>query len=172
MHRLIAVGFALALLLSAVARIAHADPLDDEARKIGKQLQCPICSGATVADSPSDLAGQMRGVIRAKLEAGASDQQIIDYFVERYGDGVLIEPPRRGISLLVWIAPVAILLGGGLLLWRLLRTWLRPRPVPISSRLGQPAPAYRNGTTHAAEDAPSLAVDRARAELDRFRREG
>jgi cytochrome c-type biogenesis protein CcmH len=172
MHRLIGAGFALALLLAAVARVAYADPLDDEARKIGKQLQCPICSGASVADSPSDLAGQMRGVIRAKLEAGESDQQIVDYFVERYGDGILIEPPRRGISLLVWTAPLAILVVGGLLLARLLRSWLRPRPTPVPAPLGQPEPAYRNGTAHAAEGAPVLAVDRARAELDRFRREG
>ena len=105
-RRLLTACFVLAVLFAAVARVAQADPLDDETRRIGKQLQCPVCSGASVADSPSDLAGQMRGVIRAKLEAGESEQQIVAYFVERYGDSVLIEPPRRGVGLLVWIAPV------------------------------------------------------------------
>jgi cytochrome c-type biogenesis protein CcmH len=170
--RLLTACFVATLLLSAAARVASADPLDDEARKVGKQLQCPICSGATVADSPSDLAGQMRAVIRAKLQAGESEQQIVEYFVERYGDGVLIEPPRRGISLLVWIAPVAMLIAGAVVLWRLLKGWLRPRTSTGTTMLGLPAPAYRNGTAHAAGEDASSSVDRARVELDRFRREG
>jgi cytochrome c-type biogenesis protein CcmH len=163
----------LALLLVAVlAQAALADPLDDGVRRVGKQLQCPICAGATVADSPSDLAGQMRAVIRTKLAAGESDQQIVDYFVERYGDGVLIEPPRRGFSLIVWIAPVLILVVGGFLLWRLLRSWTG-RPVATATLpLDRPAPAYQNGTAHAAHDDEPSSVDRARVELDRYRREG
>src|SRR5438270_431451 len=148
MRRSMAACLSLLLLLSALARVAYADPVDDETRRIGKQLQCPICSGATVADSPSDLAGQMRGVIRSKVAAGESEQQIIDYFVERYGDGVLIEPPRRGISLLVWIAPVAMLAVGGALLWRLLRSWSRPRGAAMTTPLGRPTSAYLNGTGH------------------------
>jgi cytochrome c-type biogenesis protein CcmH len=170
--RLLTAGFVVTLLLSAVARVALADPLDDEARKIGKQLQCPICSGASVADSPSDLAGQMRAVIRSKLEAGETEPQIMAYFVERYGDGVLIEPPRRGISLLVWVAPVIMLIVGSVLLWRLLKVWLRPRRSAGMAPLAQPTPAYRNGTAHAAGEAASSSVDRARVELDRYRREG
>lgn len=171
MARLLTACFVVTLLLVAVARVALADPLDDETRRIGKQLQCPVCSGASVAESPSDLAGQMRAVIRAKLQAGESEQQIVGYFVERYGDSVLVQPPRRGVGLLVWLAPVAMLAIGAVLLWRLLRSWLRPRGAAGTAMLGQPAPAYRNGTTHAADDSASSSVDRARVELDRFRRE-
>lgn len=177
MHRVLASCFALALLLTALARVAHADPLDDETRRIAKQLQCPVCSGASVADSPSDLAGQMRSVIRARLQAGESEEQIVAYFVERYGDGVLIEPPRRGIGLAVWLAPFGVLAVGGVLLWRLLRTWLRPRPIPSlpsgagAGELDSPARPYLNGTSHAESPAPVSSVDRARAELDQFRRE-
>ena len=163
--------FALTVLLSVFARVALADAVDDETRRIGKQLQCPICAGASVADSPSDLAGQMRGVIRAKVQAGESEPQIVQYFVERYGDGVLIEPPRRGISLLVWVAPFVVLVAGGVLLWRLLKSWLRPSKPSTTVPLGQPAPAYQNGTAHASGDAAGSTVDRARLELDRFRRE-
>ena len=173
MGRLLASCFALAVLLAMMARIAHADPLDDEARRIAKLLQCPVCAGAPVSDSPSELAGQMRTVIRAKLEAGETEDQIVAYFVERYGEGVLIEPPRRGMGLAVWLAPIGVLAVGGVLLWRLLRAWLRPRPMP--SLVSGSAPAaphlpYRNGTAHAETPAAISDVDRARAELDRFRR--
>jgi cytochrome c-type biogenesis protein CcmH len=171
MNRALATCFSLALLLLAVVQVAHADPVDDATRRIGKQLQCPICAGATVADSPSDLAGQMRGVIRSKVQAGESDQQIIDYFVERYGDGVLVEPPRRGISLFVWLAPLIMLLAGALVLWRLLRGWLRPRWAPATATGILPDTVHRNGTAHAPDATPATPVDRARAELDRFRRE-
>jgi cytochrome c-type biogenesis protein CcmH len=171
MRRLLASSFVLAMLFAALAHVVHADPLDHETRRIGKQLQCPICSGAAVADSPSELAGQMRNVIRAKLEAGESEEQIIAYFVERYGDSVLIEPPRRGIGLAVWIAPVGVLAIGALLLWRLLQIWLRPVPSPQLVSGGVPETPDRNGTVHAVEPTAPSAVDLARAELERFRQE-
>ena len=171
MARLLTACFVVTVLLSVAARVALADPVDDEARRIGKQLQCPVCAGASVAESTSELAGQMRAVIRAKLEAGESEQQIVGYFVERYGDSVLVEPPRRGVGLLVWLAPVAMLAIGGILLWRLLKSWLRPRQAAVMARAGQPTPAYQNGTAHAADGAAASSVDRARVELDRFRRE-
>jgi cytochrome c-type biogenesis protein CcmH len=175
LRRLLVPLCAVTLLFVAVVQIARADTLDDETRHIGKQLQCPVCSGASVADSPSDLAGQMRAVIRSKLEAGESDQEIIAYFVERYGDGVLIEPPLRGFSLLAWLAPVAMLVVGGIVLWRLLAAWLRPRwssaSVAATSTSTTPLGSYRNGTAHADEPAVTTPTDRARAELDRFRRE-
>ena len=95
----------------------------------------------------------MRNVIRAKLEAGESEAQIISYFVERYGDSVLIEPPRRGIGLAVWIAPIGMLAIGALLLWRLLQIWLRPVPSPPSVSGGIPETPHRNGTAPAGRVA-------------------
>jgi cytochrome c-type biogenesis protein CcmH len=171
MNRLVSSCFLLAMFFAALASIAHADQLDDETRRIGRQLQCPVCSGAAVSDSPSELAGQMRNVIRAKLEAGESEEQIIAYFVERYGDSVLIEPPRRGIGLAVWIAPIGMLAIGVLLLWRLLQIWLRPVPMPRSVSGVVPETPDHNSTVRAVEPTAPSAVDRARAELERFRRE-
>ena len=81
------------MVLAPVA--AHADSLDDGVRRIALQLQCPVCEGETVADSPSGLAADMRAVIRTKLAAGESDQQILAEFVASYGDGILTEPPKR-----------------------------------------------------------------------------
>ena len=112
--------------------VVAAATIDDDVRRIAKQLRCPICESVSVADSPSELAGQMRGVIRRKLEQGESDADILAYFVERYGDGVLTEPPRRGLALAVWLGPVLALLAGAAVLAVLLLRWSRPgwlRPV-------------------------------------------
>lgn len=168
-------AFAVAILtlslLSSVVGVVYADQLDDDTRRIAKQLQCPVCNGAPVSDSPSDLARQMRAVIRTKLQAGESDAQIIAYFVERYGDSVLTEPPRRGFGLLVWTAPVVVLLGGGLLLWRLSQGWLRRRRLPAFAVADEPSAApYRNGSAATSAQAPTTPADRARAELEQFRR--
>lgn len=134
MKRLRYALLALSLALALTPAIGRADPLDDQVREIAKRLQCPVCQSVSVADSPSTLAEQMRGIIRKKLEAGESPDQIVQYFVERYGDGVLIEPPRRGLGLAVWWAPVVILAGGAGLLVALLRAWVRPRAAAPAER--------------------------------------
>src|SRR5262249_44897936 len=121
-----AVAAVAILLLLMVPAVAHADALDDGVRRVALQLQCPVCEGETVADSPSGLAGDMRSVIRSKLIAGESDQQILDEFVASYGDGLLAEPPKRGISLGVWVGPVIGLMLGALVVGLLLRAWRRP----------------------------------------------
>ena len=125
----------LALLLFALLpAVAHADSMDDAVRRVGLQLQCPVCEGQNVADSPSGLARDMRDLIRARLIAGASDQQVLDEFVASYGDGILTEPPKRGISLGVWIGPGLGLIFGVVLLGVVLVSWRRapnltPSPV-------------------------------------------
>ncbi|MER3399065.1 MAG: cytochrome c-type biogenesis protein CcmH [Chloroflexota bacterium] len=118
----------LALLAWGLVSPALADDLDDRARAIAKKLQCPVCQTISVADSPSDLAAQMRAIIRQKLAEGWTEEQIINYFVERYGDGVLLEPPRQGFGLLAWVGPaVGVLLGLGII-FGAVRAWRRTRP--------------------------------------------
>jgi cytochrome c-type biogenesis protein CcmH len=128
LKRLFAAISLLAVL--ALPAIVHADVIDDGVRRIALQLQCPVCEGESIADSPSGLAADMRGVIRTKLMAGESDQQILDEFVASYGDGILTEPPKRGISLGVWIGPIIAVAVGAALVTVLLRGWhhapLRP----------------------------------------------
>jgi cytochrome c-type biogenesis protein CcmH len=122
------------LALVVLPLVAHADALDDGVRRVALQLQCPVCEGETVADSPSGLAADMRSVIRTKLAAGESDQQILDEFVASYGDGILTEPPKRGISLGVWVGPFIGVALGAVLVIALLRAWRRP--VNQSTRTG------------------------------------
>lgn len=110
--------------------VARADRVHEaEMREIARVLACPICQGLSVADSPSPLATQMRETILQKLEAGESREQIVQYFVDRYGESILFDPPKRGFSLLIWWVPILAALAGAALLGLSLRRWLR-RPGP------------------------------------------
>ncbi len=100
------------------------ESLDQRVHDVASQLKCPVCQGESVADSPSTISQQMRGVIRQQLQQGQSEQQIIQYFVSRYGNSILWSPPKQGFTILAWIIPIAILLAGALLLVLVLRGWL------------------------------------------------
>ena len=104
---------------------AAAKDLDTRAAAIAARLRCPVCQNESVADSPAELAGQMRMLIREKLAAGETDEQIVDYFVSKYGQWILLEPPRRGLLWVVWLAPTAALLAGGYLARSYLRRAVR-----------------------------------------------
>jgi len=113
-------GLLVAFLLAAPAfaqsytSSTTSQNIDDEALAIENQLQCPVCENVTVAYSTSTLAGQMRQVIHDKLAQGQTRDQIIQYFVDRYGEAILTQPPKHGLNLVVWLLPAAgILLGLG-----------------------------------------------------------
>jgi cytochrome c-type biogenesis protein CcmH len=122
---------AAVLLLSApTARAQQPSRSVDDAQvyEIASELRCVVCQNLSVADSPSEMAGQMRALVRERLAAGETPAQVRQYFVTRYGDWILLSPPRRGFTLLVWVAPlVAVLVGVGVLAL-LLRRWTRRRP--------------------------------------------
>ena len=83
-----------------------------DVRRVASQLRCVVCDHQSVAESNAELAAQMREVIREQQAAGRTDREIIQFFVERYGDTILYAPPRRGFSLLAWWVPVVVLLVG------------------------------------------------------------
>ncbi|MDE2898747.1 MAG: cytochrome c-type biogenesis protein CcmH [Chloroflexota bacterium] len=129
-------GLLLALLAATVLALpAHADDQPDlPTRKrmwsIAERLDCPVCQGQSVRESNAQLAAQMREIILIKLQAGESETQIMDFFADRYGGGVLREPPREGLALGVWIGPVVILGLGILLLgW----VFARGRQPPVAA---------------------------------------
>src|SRR6266700_7429458 len=97
--------------------------LDQRVHDVASQLKCLVCQGESVADSPATLSQQMRGVIRQQLQSGKSEQEVIQYFVSRYGDRILLSPPWQGLTLLAWLVPIALMLGGILLLFLVLRSW-------------------------------------------------
>jgi len=106
--------FTLIVLATFVSKsVSFSESIDDEAREISYLLMCPVCQGQSVAESNSELAKDMRSIIREKLEAGESKEEIINYFVNRYGESILGYPPVKGVNLLLWILPaLAVVLGG------------------------------------------------------------
>ena len=100
---------------------------------IATQLRCVVCQNLSVADSPSEMATQMRGVIKERLASGERPEQVVRYFVDKYGEWILLSPPRRGFSLLVWIfPPVAVVVGFGIVALVLRRWTRRSRPAPAA----------------------------------------
>ena len=110
-----------ALVLGGRADRAGA-PSDDRLFALAEQLKCLQCVGESVAGSQAPLAEQFREEIRAQMAAGASDDEILDYFVERYGQQVLLTPPSSGAGWLVWLLPVAVA-GGAVVGF----VWVLPR---------------------------------------------
>jgi cytochrome c-type biogenesis protein CcmH len=115
-----AVALALVGLLSAAAG-AVTPPSDEAVRRVASQLRCVVCQNLSVADSPSEMARQMREVVRERLAQGESEEQVIRYFEERYGPWVRLSPG----GWLVWVLPFAgLFLGLGVVLLVTLR-WTR-----------------------------------------------
>ncbi len=124
---------ASALLLSNA--LAAGPDVESQARDIARELQCPVCQGSSVADSPSPLAEQMRGVIRQKLEQGESRDAIISYFVERYGQKVLMAPPISGFALSIWLVPALALGAAALGIVLAVRSWSSAQRRPAASAM-------------------------------------
>jgi cytochrome c-type biogenesis protein CcmH len=97
--------------------------LDARTRQLASQLRCPVCQGLSIQDSPSDLAQQMRDVVRQQLDDGQSPDDVKRYFVARYGEWILMEPPAAGFNWIVYALPGLVLLGGALVLARSVRRW-------------------------------------------------
>jgi len=105
---------------------AAADPaLEQRVMTLASELRCLVCQNQTIADSNAPLAEDLRNQVREKMRQGASDSEIVDYMVARYGDFVLYRPPFKTTTLLLWFGPL-LLLGAGFVV--LLRRILRRRP--------------------------------------------
>ena len=86
--------------------------LTERTRSLESELRCPVCQGLSIADSPAELAVEMRSVVAARLLAGASDADVRAYFVERYGSWILLAPDPTGPNLLLWAIPGLLLFVG------------------------------------------------------------
>jgi len=109
LHTLLITFFIIAAVLDASA----AKSIDDQVKEISYLLMCPVCQGQSVGESNSNLAHDMRDIIRKQLEEGKSKEEILAYFVNSYGESILASPPPKGINWLLWLLPgVAIVFGG------------------------------------------------------------
>ncbi|MBH1973459.1 MAG: cytochrome c-type biogenesis protein CcmH [Rhodobacteraceae bacterium] len=108
---------ALALIASPAFAVQPGEMLADpameaRARAISATLRCPVCQGETIDDSNAPISRDLRLAVRERLVAGDSDEQVIDYIVDRYGEFVLFEPRATGSGLILWLAGPAMLLAG------------------------------------------------------------
>ena len=113
----------LALFAIAAAPLANA-PLPDAAeeaaaRALMEELRCLVCQHQSIADSDADMAGDMRAIVRERIAAGEAPEAVKAYLVSRYGNWVTFDPPKSGMNLLLWGAPLIFLGIGGFAAWRL-----------------------------------------------------
>ncbi len=138
MIRLVPVAlFTIAFVIGPVSQAQTASPrpratassdsaLEARTTAVASTLRCPVCQGESIQDSPSELAQQMRAVVRDKLRAGETPEQIKAYFASRYGEWILLEPKMTGLNVVLYVLPVVLILGGLAMVIYLVRKWTRP----------------------------------------------
>ena len=95
------------------------DPkLEARAEAIGRELRCPVCKTESIEESDADFTKDLRRVVRERVAAGDTDQQVLDFMHARYGDFILLNPPFKPYTLALWLAPPIILLFGAALAYR------------------------------------------------------
>ena len=135
----------LGLVLPGVVSAQDATATQREVQEIGRTLKCPVCENQSVADSPAQLAQEMRAYIQRRLAAGESRQAIVQDLVDRYGEGILLEPPRQGFTLLVWWLPLLSLALGAAVVALTLRRRRAPPLAPPNPAGGEEETDPRGG---------------------------
>ncbi len=105
------------LLVSSVLAVEPSEMLDDpaleqRARDLSAEIRCVVCQNESIDSSNAEIAHELRVLVRERLVAGDSDQEVLDYLVARYGDYVLLRPPMKPQTYLLWYGPFVVLLLG------------------------------------------------------------
>jgi len=128
-----------------------ADPaLEARAQALGKELRCLVCQSESIEDSNADLASDLRVLVREKIMEGLSDREIKDFLVERYGTYVLLNPPKSGSTLWLWLAPGILVAVGGVFVVMVLRRKAARVDAPVADLT--PAEKARLAALAEAED--------------------
>ncbi len=111
------------------------DPaLEQRARELSAELRCMVCQNQSIDDSNAPLARDLRLLVRERLVAGDSNEEVLSFLVDRYGEFVLLKPSFSGHTLLLWLAAPAVLIAGGLIAWGVVgRNRRRPEAAPLSA---------------------------------------
>lgn len=138
------VGLLASVTVVGVVTAQGGTVTDDQVNAVAKRLNCPVCENVPLDVCETQACVQWRDLIRQKLAAGETPEQIINYFQVTYGDRVLQEPPRQGFTGLVWILPFAGLVAGLAILVVVLRQMtVRPTVVPSEARVTETDDEYR-----------------------------
>lgn len=122
--------------LMVLGGIAFADPLPDpareaQARALFQELRCLVCQNQSIADSDAPLAEDLRNLVREQVAAGRTDADIKEFLVARYGEFVLLRPRLRLGTIMLWVAPFALLLGAGIALAVRVRSVSKKKQAPF-----------------------------------------
>src|SRR3989440_10003101 len=135
---LICISICFALVVVAKDAQPNEDPqIEQRMKNLTQQLRCLVCQNETLADSQADLAEDLRKQIREQMKAGKSDQEILAYLTQRYGDFVLYNPPVKATTYLLWFGPFVLLLAGTFVLFRFLkrrREMIQEQPLTADER--------------------------------------
>ena len=121
---LIAVFLLVSAAVGACTEASSQDDLERRAQRLDRTLICPLCPSETIDQSQVLLAAQMRATVRERLAEGYSEEEIRQYFVDRYGERVLAAPPKEGFNLVAWAIPPVIVIGSFLVLVWVVREML------------------------------------------------
>ena len=98
------------------ANVQLPDPAKEAAaQRLMETLRCLVCQGQSIADSDAEMAADMRALVRQRIDAGEAPQSVRRWLIERYGDYVTYDPPFRGVTAALWLAPLLLLAIGGLI---------------------------------------------------------
>ena len=142
---------------------------EEEAQSIGRMLMCPVCAGTSIEQSQAQIAQQMRELVREMLAQGTHRDEILDFFLDRYGVEVLAAPPKSGVNLLAWILPVvgvlAALLGGVAVIRAM--TARSGGAMPVEPAVDEGLDPYLEAIDRDLDLRGNLAVDRAPVDTPR-----
>ncbi|MEM9734584.1 MAG: cytochrome c-type biogenesis protein [Pseudomonadota bacterium] len=118
MRWLLSTLFVALLATAALAQEAKlSEPLENRAKGLFEELRCVVCQNQTIGSSDADVAKDLRAVVREKISEGMNDQQVKDFLVARYGEFVLMKPAFAWHTLVLWVAPFALLVFGAIMAW-------------------------------------------------------
>jgi len=143
---LLALLFALPALAVEPSEVLPDPALEGRAREIGRALRCVVCQNQSIDDSVAEVARDMRRAVRERLVAGDSDSDVFGFMVARYGDYVLLKPPFKVGTLVLWLgAPLVLLIAGGALLIAARRRKPIVPPTPLSDEERRRLDALQGG---------------------------
>lgn len=132
------IPFSSVAQLRRPASDAPPDPaVEERLNKLSRELRCLVCQNETLADSRADLAEDLRDEIRVQIRAGKSDQEIVAFLTQRYGDFILYRPPVRPKTYLLWFGPFILLITGLAILFRYVkrrRDLIEEAPLSVADR--------------------------------------